>query len=208
MVQTHGGAGSPGHSLHVFRHHPLARGKVWSKTLHNVVIWRFFYVKSRVITYKKARKTRQMTAVFKEPLFSKMYFIFSPPSLNILPWKFGVFQYNQKVEQILRIEMLLGMWYLVSFLNHFLDCKCCFSLFLTFKKTSWNRNVEYHRIVDWFWPNFQVAKLADSGVKDKAETTSTLAESNNDYDENVAVTVHSSSGNIQISAKNITSKII
>jgi len=49
-----------------------------------------------------------------------------------------------------------------------------------------------------------VAKLADSGVKDEAETTSTLAESNNDYDENVAVTVHSSSGNIQISAKNIT----
>merc|ERR1712129_507084 len=49
-----------------------------------------------------------------------------------------------------------------------------------------------------------VAKLADSGVKDVAETTSTLAESNNDYDENVAVTVHSSSGNIQISAKNIT----
>ena len=35
MVQTHGGAGSPGHSLHVFRLHPLARGKVWSKTLHN-----------------------------------------------------------------------------------------------------------------------------------------------------------------------------
>ena len=63
-------------------------------------------------------------------------------------------------------------------------------------------------IVNWFWPNFQVAKLADSGVKDEAETTSTLAESNNDYDENVAVTVHSSSGNIQISAKNITSKII
>merc|ERR1711971_1398414 len=49
-----------------------------------------------------------------------------------------------------------------------------------------------------------VAKLADSGVKDEAETTSTLAESNNDYDEDVAVTVHSSSGNIQISAKNIT----
>ena len=35
MVQTHGGAGSPGHSLHVFRLHPLARGKVLSKTLHN-----------------------------------------------------------------------------------------------------------------------------------------------------------------------------
>ena len=49
-----------------------------------------------------------------------------------------------------------------------------------------------------------VAKLANSGNEEEAGTTSTASANNEDH---LAVTV-SSSGNIQISAKTITSKII